>query len=78
MAKTVIELKTHDEAEVISLPVSHSLNHRLREMGIRPGKVIARISSQAAGGPVVVSVNGQQTAISRTLASQIKVSNWDK
>ncbi|MBP3191235.1 FeoA family protein [Natronogracilivirga saccharolytica] len=73
MIKTLIELNACEEAEIISLPDSSNLRHRLKELGIRQGKSISRISSQAAGGPVVVAVSGQQTAMSRELASSIKV-----
>ncbi len=73
MNKSIIELESLEVAEIISFEGGQTLKKRLEEMGIRRGKLISRISSQLVNGPVIVSVDGQQTAIGRKMAAKVQV-----
>ncbi len=73
MDNNLLDLKKGEEAEVVAFDGGRMMARRLEGMGIRPGKRISRISSQFMGGPVVVSVDGRQTAIGRGMASQVRV-----
>ena len=73
MHKTLIELRKGEKAEVVALEGGQGLCRRLESLGIRPGKTVAKISSQLMGGPVIVSVDGRQTAMGRGMAASVKV-----
>jgi len=46
---------------------------RLESLGLRPGKVVTKISSQFLAGPVTVMVDGRQLAIGRGMAAKVQV-----
>ncbi|MDG5766165.1 FeoA family protein [Balneolales bacterium ANBcel1] len=73
MQKTIIDLNPEESAEVICFQGCQTQGKRLEEMGIREGKIISRVSSQFIGGPVIVSVDGRQTAMGRKMAAKILV-----
>lgn len=73
MLKSLIELKVREQAEIISFDGGTLLNRRLEGMGIRKGKKITRVSSQYIRGPVIVSVDGRQTAMGRGMAAKLIV-----
>ncbi len=73
MEKSLIDLKKGEQAEVISIEGGHILNKRLEALGIRPGKIVCRISSQPMGGPVIILVDGRQTALGRGMATMLNV-----
>ncbi len=73
MHNNLLDLKKGEKAEVVAFEGGRMMARRLEGMGIRPGKGISRISSQLMGGPVVVSVDGRQTAIGRGMAAMVKV-----
>lgn len=73
MQKALTELNRKEKAEIISLNGGRTMQHRLEKMGIRKHQIISRINSQFMRGPVVISMNGHQTAIGRGMASRILV-----
>lgn len=73
MAETLIDLPKHSSAEIVNLEGGKRFRTRLEAMGIRIGKTVSIVSSQALGGPVIISVDGRHTAIGRGMASRIKV-----
>lgn len=73
MHRTLIDLKKNEKAEVVELEGGHMMARRLESMGIRPGKIISRISSQLMGGPIIVMIDGRQTAMGRGMAMKIKI-----
>ena len=78
MLKTLLELDLREEAEIVSFEGGTIMNRRLEGMGIRQGKKISRISSQYIRGPVIVSVDGQQTAMGRGMVSKLIVKSAEK
>ncbi len=77
MHKNLIDLGKNEKAEVVELEGGHSMSRRLESMGIRPGKIISRISSQLMGGPIIVMVDGRQTAMGRGMAAKVRVQPVD-
>ncbi len=73
MCKSLIDLERREQAEVVSFEGGQMMCKRLEGMGIRRGKIISRISSQLMKGPVIVSIDGQQTAMGRGMAAKVKV-----
>ncbi len=73
MCKNLAELGKGESGEVIGFDSGHMASRRFQSMGIRPGKIISRVSSQLMGGPVTVSVDGRQTAMGRGMAAKVKV-----
>ncbi len=71
--KTLLDLKNGEKAEVVAIDGGHILGMRLEALGIRPRKHITRISTQLMGGPVIVAIDGRQTAFGRGTAAKIKV-----
>ncbi len=78
MYKTLIELKKGEQAEVVSFEGGHEMSRRLEGLGVRPGKIISRISSQLMAGPVTICVDGRQTAMGRGIASKVRVKMLDE
>ncbi len=73
MITTLIGLKKGQAARVAGVEDGKMLRQRLENMGIREGKTVSRISSQLMGGPIVISIDGRQTAMGRSMAAKIKV-----
>ena len=73
MITSLLHLKKNEKARVAGFEGGGMLRSRLENMGIREGKTVCRISSQLMGGPVIVAVDGRQTAMGRRMASRIKV-----
>ena len=46
---------------------------KLEAMGLRPGKVVTKVSSQYMAGPVTVVVDGRQMAMGRGIAARVMV-----
>ncbi len=73
MEKSLIDLKKGETAEIIDCGSGHSMAGRLQSMGVRPGKKISRVSSQLMGGPIIIDIDGRQTAMGRGMAAKVKV-----
>lgn len=73
MEKTLIDLKKGEQGEIIGFDAGYGLQRRLESMGIRPGKIVSRVSAQALGGPITVSVDGRQCAMGRGMAAKVKI-----
>lgn len=73
MITSLIELKKGQAARVAGIDDGRMLRVRLENMGIREGKTVSRVSSQLMGGPIIVSIDGRQTAMGRKMAAKIKV-----
>ncbi|MBN2050020.1 MAG: ferrous iron transport protein A [Spirochaetales bacterium] len=67
------ELSPGEEAIVEHLQGGQGIQHRLRTLGIVEGQRVRKLSSLAAGGPVIILVNRAQVAIGRGMARKILV-----
>jgi DtxR family Mn-dependent transcriptional regulator len=74
-SKPLTELEPGEEATVQRVPDGDSeLLRYLTKLGIVPGKRVQLIQSEPFAGPLTLRTNGRNTAISRELADQIRVS----
>ncbi len=73
MITTLMALQKGQTARVAGFEDGRMARRRLENMGIREGKTVRRISSQLMGGPIIISIDGRQTAMGRSMASKIKV-----
>ena len=68
---TLVNLPIGSRAEVIELQGGWGMQRHLSSLGIRPGKVLRKITSQPMGGPIMVEVEGARVAIGRGMAARI-------
>ena len=73
MQKSLTDLRLKEQGEVIAFNGGRAMQQRLEQIGIRRGKIISRISTQPIRGPIIVAVDGHQTAVGRNMASRIMV-----
>ena len=74
MVRTTVEMMVSGRrGRVVALHGGRGMVARLESMGIRPGKVIRKLSSQPMGGPVTVLVEGRQVAMGRGIARRVTV-----
>lgn len=74
MAVTLLEIEDRSWAEITRLPEGEAA-HRLEALGIRPGKMVQRISAMPFHGPVTLSIDGRQIAIGRDIAGRISINS---
>lgn len=67
------ELGANESGTVLSIAGGRGMQQRLESLGVRPGKVLVKVSAVFMGGPVTVSVDGRQVAMGRGIASRVMV-----
>ena len=67
------QLRAGESGVVRSVAGGLGIVRRLESLGLRPGKVVTKISSQFLAGPVTVMVDGRQLAIGRGMAAKVQV-----
>ncbi len=70
---TVVDLPTGERGEVIELMGGWGIHRHLSSLGIQPGKVLRKITTQPLGGPIMVEVAGARVAIGRGMAARIAI-----
>jgi len=73
MVTSLERMDSGRRGRVVALHGGRGMVGRLESMGIRPGKVITKLSSQPMGGPVTVLVEGRQVAMGRGIARRVEV-----
>ena len=68
---TLVDLPVGRKAEVIELQGGWGMQRHLSSLGIRPGKIVRKITSQPMGGPIMVEVERARVAIGRGMAARI-------
>ena len=71
--KSLIELSSNQEAEIITINGGWIMQARLKELGLSVGQKIKRISRVGVNGPVIVLINRTQIAVGAGVASRITV-----
>lgn len=66
-------LKPGQSGVVRSVEGGRGIVAKLEAMGLRPGKVVTKVSSQFMAGPVTVAVDGRQVAMGRGIAARVMV-----
>jgi ferrous iron transport protein A len=73
MGIPLAELSRDQTARITELAGGHEFKRKLRNMGIREGKIVRILAAQPFGGPVVIEVDGRATTIGRGMANGIMV-----
>jgi ferrous iron transport protein A len=69
----ISELKDGQRAVITQLLGGPGFEQRLRCMGIREEKEVRMVAHQPLNGPVVISIDGRETTIGRSMAQRIMV-----
>ncbi len=70
---TLLDLPVGARAQVASLRGGFGLQRHLASLGIMPGKIVQKITTQPMGGPIMIEVGGARIAIGRGMAGRIVV-----
>jgi len=73
LLKRIIDMKPNEAGTVTQISGGHGLVRRLETMGVRPGVVIVKRSSQPLRGPVTIQVHGTELALGFGIACRIHV-----
>ncbi len=73
MGIPIFELPRHKSARIVELAGGYEFQRKLRNLGIREGKIVRVLADQPFGGPVVIEVDGRATTIGRGMARGILV-----
>ncbi len=67
------ELKRGEKARITSLVGGHGLRRNLENMGVREGKIVEKLTSQPAGGPLVIRIDNITITMGRGMAKKVLV-----
>jgi ferrous iron transport protein A len=74
MSRTdLTQMKTGERGTIIELYGGYGMVARLEAMGIRPGVMLTKVSSQIMRGPVTVKIGNTQVAIGFGMARKVIV-----
>ena len=62
------DLTNGKAAKIIGLIGGYGFQRKLRNIGIREGKIVKIVTVHPIGGPIVISLEGEQVAIGRGMA----------
>lgn len=71
--RTLLELSSGEMGEVVVIAGGWGIHYHLATLGIRPGKIVRKITTQPMGGPLLLEVEGARVAIGRGMAGRIMV-----
>lgn len=67
------KLREGQKARITRLEGGHGFQRNVRTRGIREGKVVEVVTRHPIGGPIVIEIDGRETAIGRGMARRIFV-----
>lgn len=67
------QLKTGQKAEILRLEGGLGFQKNVRSRGIREGKILEVVTRHPFSGPIVIEIDGRETAIGRGMARRIVV-----
>ena len=73
MEKPLTELEDGDRGRITRLEGGQGFQRNVRSRGIREGKMLEVVTIHPIGGPVVIDVDGRETALGRGMARRIFV-----
>lgn len=76
-SSSLIDAKPGIRYKVVRIRGGFGIKHRLRNLGLRRGKIIKKISSQPMKGPVLIEVDSSQVAIGYGMAKKIAVTEFE-
>lgn len=62
-----------EQAVIDSILGGAQMQARLENMGLRPGKLVTRLSAMPSGGPIMVECGGTRVALGRGIAQHVRV-----
>jgi len=62
-----------ERAVIESVQGGVQMQARLENMGLRPGKMVTRLSAMPSGGPIMVECGGTRVALGRGIAQHVSV-----
>lgn len=65
---TLLDLPVGVKAQVMSLQGGFGLQRHLASLGIMPGKIVQKITTQPMGGPIMIEVEGARISFTGLLA----------
>ncbi len=66
-------LKTGQKAKIVGLEGGPGFQRNVRSRGLREGKVLEVVTKHPIGGPIVIEIDGRETALGRGMAKKIIV-----
>lgn len=66
-------LRVGQKAKILRLAGGYGFQTNLRSRGIREGKTLELVTRHPVGGPLVIDIDGRETAIGRGMAKRIIV-----
>ncbi len=73
MVVSVDRLRPGQSGVVQQIAGGHGIANKLAHLGLRPGKLVTKLSTQLMAGPVTVIVDGRQVAMGRGIAARVLV-----
>ena len=70
---SLTQMRVGDTGTIVRMDGGHAMSSKLDSLGIRPGKIITKVSGQLMGGPVLLRQNSTEVAIGFGMASRIFV-----
>lgn len=67
------QLRTGQKAIILRLEGGQGFQRNVRTRGIREGKILEVVTRHPIGGPIVIEIDGRETAIGRGMAKRIIV-----
>jgi ferrous iron transport protein A len=67
------QLREGQKARITRLDGGFGFQRNIRTRGIREGKVVEVVTRHPIGGPIVIEIDGRETAIGRGMARRIFV-----
>ncbi|OFV67562.1 MAG: Ferrous iron transporter, FeoA subunit domain protein [Candidatus Syntrophoarchaeum caldarius] len=69
--RLLTEFNPGEVGRVKKITGGHGIQHNIRSMGIREGKILRVMTRQPLRGPIVIEVDGMRIAIGRGMAKKI-------
>jgi ferrous iron transport protein A len=69
----LIQLRTGQKAKILRLEGGPGFQRNVRSRGMREGKILEVVTRHPIGGPIVIEIDGRETAIGRGMAKRIIV-----
>jgi len=73
----LINIKSGEDAEIISILGGQMVNKRLSDLGLTPGTKIKVLRKAPFWGPIEIEVRGSKLVLGRGLASKILVKRYE-
>jgi len=70
---SLVELAIGMGAQIVELKGGFGMQRHLISLGVVPGKIIHKITSQPMGGPIVIEIEGARIAVGRGIARRVIV-----